>query len=437
MIISTDRLLARTVIVAILIISVIGCDRTDDSKDKLSVKTSIIFLHYFTDSLSGGINDMAAVFNSRNQQYDLKPTAINHESFETSIRYTLKSSPPDLYSYWAGARTQSILEDLTPIDRVWQQYQLDQCFSPVIIKAACEYDGHKYFVPLTQHYIGFFYNKKIFDTHNITPPTTWDEFLVVCEQLKNQQIIPIALGIREKWPAQFWFDLLLMRTAPYSFRSQLMQGQVGYDNPVVTAVFETWAQLIERGYFNAEPNDLSWDTGANELVYTGKAAMTLVGSWVIGQWTDAQHQWVAGRDFDFFSFPIIDPIIPLVSTGPIDGLVVPGRAVNKNGAEEVMVFLTEAAPQLAMSRGAGALAPSLKVSAQEYDTVRQRMMQEIMHSAHFAFPYDLSTPPPIADLGINAMTEFLEFPAERQQIQQRLADDVAHWFTINPLHQSQ
>ena len=57
-----------------------------------------------------------------------------------------------------------------------------------------------------------------------------------------------------------------------------------------------------------------------------------------------------------------------------------------------------------------------------------RVLQEIAHSSHFAFNYDLSTPPEIAEIGLNAFTEFLEFPADRQTIQQKLAADAVSQF---------
>jgi multiple sugar transport system substrate-binding protein/raffinose/stachyose/melibiose transport system substrate-binding protein len=416
-------------VIILLPLLLISCERAGGSKDTAAIKTSITFLHYFTDSMSGGLDDMAKVFNSQSNQYDLKPIPLDHESFKTSIRQNLEAgNPPDLYSYWAGARTASILKHLEPIDDIWNREKLDDRFSPAVIKAAVEYNGKKYFIPLTQHYVGFFYNKKIFSTYGLTPPKTWHEFITLCEQLKSKGITPIALGAREKWPAQFWFDLLLLRTSSYEFRQKLMQGEASYQDPCVTAVFERWQHLVQHGYFNRKPNDLSWDSGANELVYSGKAAMTLMGTWIIGYFSDSSHNWVAGKDFDFFPFPVIDPAVPPVSLGPIDGLVVPRKAANKSGAKEVMVFLTAAAPQEALSKGSGAVAPSRTVPLRFYGDIQQRVLQEIARSTHFAFNYDLATPPEIAELGLNALSEFLEFPADYRTIQQALATDAANSF---------
>lgn len=418
----------RIAVLLVALLMLAACNQ-NPAANRQPERSSITFLHYFTDSLSGGIADMAKVFNSQNSTFDLKPIPLDHESFKTSIKQNLETgNPPDLYSYWAGARTASVVEYLEPIDDVWAINKLDQRFTPTTVKAACEYNGKKYFIPLTQHYIGFFYNKRVFDTLNLKPPKTWKEFLVVCDRLKSGGKIPIALGAKEKWPAQFWFDLILLRTAPYEFREQLMKGEADYQDQKVSEVLRIWSNLVQKGYFNPKPNDLSWDSGANELVFSGKAGMTLMGTWVIGYFNDANHKWVAGRDYDFFPFPEINPAIPVVSIGPIDGIIVPKKSANKDGAKKALVFFTDAEPQKAMSQGSGAIAPSLTVPASYYGDIQQRVIKEITHSSHFAFAYDLSTPPAVAELGLNAFSEFLEFPTEYLSIQKRLASDASRQF---------
>jgi multiple sugar transport system substrate-binding protein/raffinose/stachyose/melibiose transport system substrate-binding protein len=48
------------------------------------------------------------------------------------------------------------------------------------------------------------------------------------------------LGSRERWPAQFWFDYLLLRTAGPKYRAELMAGEKSYTDPEVVRVMEMW-----------------------------------------------------------------------------------------------------------------------------------------------------------------------------------------------------
>lgn len=408
-----------------------GCDVGTERSATAAPKSAVTLLHYFTDSLSGGIAEMAYGFNSRNPRYELKAVSLDHEAFKTSIYDTLKSgNPPDLYSYWAGARTASIVDQLEPIDDIWQQGKLDDSFPPSITKAASEYAGKKYLIPITQHYVGFFYNKKVFDVRQMTPPATWDGLLAACKTLKASGVTPIALGARDKWPAQFWFDLLLLRTAPFEFRQSLTKGAARFDDPRVMAAFSRWKDLIDAGCFNTtpHPNDLAWDTGANEMVFRGEAAMTLMGTWTIGHLENREHGWTAGKDYDFFPFPIIDPDIPLAASGPIDGLVMPKRAANPAGAKAALLHMAQIDAQKAFSRGSGALAPNIQVEGGFYSDIQRRVREEIARSENFAFNFDLATPPAVANMGLDAFSEFLAFPASYPQIVQSLADGAETYF---------
>jgi multiple sugar transport system substrate-binding protein/raffinose/stachyose/melibiose transport system substrate-binding protein len=422
--------LLRSVFVGLMcLVALAGCERASEPPAAQAPKTAITFLHYFTGSLSGGLDDMARVFNRQNPQFEIKAVSLDHEAFKFSIQDTLKSGqPPDLYSYWAGARTASLVEDLEPLDDVWRQAGLDQQFAASLVRAASDYQGHKVLLPLTQHYVAFFYNKKVFDAHGLKPPASWDEFLAVCAALKAKGVVPIALGARDKWPAQFWFDLLLLRTAPFEFRQALMAGEASYADPKVKAVFAQWAGLIERGYFNAKPNELAWDSGANEMVYQGTAAMTLMGTWNIGFFGNDAHRWVAGQDYDFFPFPRMTPDLPTVALGPIDGLVVPKKALNRDGAKQAVVYLAGVEAQQAISQGSGALAPNTQVPRAFYSEIQQRVLSAIEQSPQFAFNYDLATAPAVAELGLAAFSEFLAFPKAYPQILGQLDSDATARF---------
>ncbi|MBE9608242.1 extracellular solute-binding protein [Chitinilyticum litopenaei] len=414
-----------------ILLALAACSRNDDTAVP-PPRSSITFLHYFTDSLSGGIDEMSQGFNNQHPALELKAISLDHEAFKTSIQDTLKTdNPPELYSYWAGARTASIVDELEPLDELWQQAGWDKAFAPSVIKAASEYRGKKYFLPLTQHYIAFFYNKKLFDQLQLQPPKTWEEFLAVCAALKARGITPIALGARDKWPAQFWFDYLLLRTAPYSFRQQLMSGEARFDDPQVRAVFARWKSLIDKGYFNSRPhpNELAWDSGANDMVFRGEAAMTLMGTWNLAYFSNNTHQWQAGKDFDFFPFPQIDPAIPTVALGPIDGIVMPKRAHDKAGAGTALRYLASAEAQRTFSRYSGALAPNLQVPDSAYSDIQRRVRKELERSPVFDFAFDLATPPPVAELGLDAFAEFLAFPDAYPEITRRLADEAAARFS--------
>lgn len=160
--------------------------------------------------------------------------------------------------------------------------------------------------------------------------------------------------------------------------------------------------------------------------------MTLMGTWVIGYFSNDTHRWQPGRDFDFFPFPTIASDVPPVALGGIDGLILPRRAINRAGAKQVLVHLADSEAQRAFSAGSGALAPNQQVPLASYNVLQRRAIDEIARSPIFAFNFDLSTPPAVAELGLNAFSEFLAFPAAYPQIIARLAEDAAKQHGVRP-----
>jgi len=375
----------------------------------------VTFFHYFSGTLSGGVDNMTQSYNAEQSKYVLVHTPVDHEAFKTSIRVMLAGgNPPDLFSYWAGARVQFVVDAdrLAPIDDVFEANNLNELFPPAV-QQGCTYNGKKYFMPLTQHFVPFFYNKDVFADVGVRPPNTWDEFLEVCEKIKQAGVAPIALGSRERWPAQFWLDYPLLRTAGPEYRARLMAGEASYTDPEVVKAWELWKTCVDRGFFIENPNAYDW-AEASAMVGTGEAAMTLMGTWFMQ--LDESIGWKPDEDYDFFPFPVVDASVPDVAVGPIDGVVLPAEAKNPEAAKQVLARLADVGPQTAFNTGSGALAPNKNVSDSTYNSLQLKVKALLAKIPNWAFNYDLATPPPAADVGLNAFSEFLENPADYMKI---------------------
>lgn len=376
----------------------------------------VTFFHYFSGTLSGGMDNLVETFNSENPEYALSHTPVDHEAFKTSILVMLSGgNPPDLFSYWAGARVQFVVDagQLLPIDDIFSENGISDLFSEAVNKATV-YNGNNYFLPLTQHYVAFFYNKDVFDRAGIAePPTTWDEFLEACEKIKDIGVTPIALGSRERWPAQFWLDYPLLRTAGPEYRARLMAGEASYTDPEVIRAFEMWKDLIDKGYFY--PNANAYDYAeASVLVGTGEAAMTLMGSWIMQ--LDDQIGWAPGEDYDFFHFPVVQEGVADAAVGPFDGVVVAKDSRNPEAAKKALVAMAQTEPMIAFNTGTGALAPNVNVPDSMYNVLQLKIKEYAGAVPNWAFNYDLATPPPVADVGLDAFARFIDNPDDYVEI---------------------
>ena len=390
----------------------------------------VTITHYFTGEFGLKVfNEQVAKFEAASG-YKLKNSPIGHEDFKTDILVRAAGdSLPDVFSYWAGARTQFVVDSgsLHAIDEMWSRDGLDDVVAKSVADSATLYNGKRYLVPFNYHYAGMFYNTKVLADAGVTEmPATWDEFLALCETLKGKGVTPIALGSKNRWPAQFWFDYLLLRTAGPDYRANLMNGSAAYDDAEVKAAMAMWKDLADKGYFAPNANADSW-TDASDKVARGDAAMTLMGTWITGYWHGIDLE--AGKDYDFFPFPTVTDGVPGAVVGPIDGLVISNDGDNRAGAEAFLSFMMSNTDVQASWTGAyGALSANVNVDPANYTDVMQRVSATVAAADVFAFNYDLATPPPVAEVGLSMFSEFMDDPSKVDDILARVAGDAAKAF---------
>lgn len=402
-----------------MFITLFGCS---SNNSKGIDNSPLIFLHYWSEDMSGGIDSMISKFNSYNAGYKISATGFEHESYKISMKVMLAGgNPPDLFSYWAGARTASLVKSgyLSPMSHIWKKENISSKFPPAIIEA-CKYDNKPYIIPVTQHYISFFYNKKIFQKLNLSEPRNWNEFLTLCHKLKSNNTIPIALGSQNKWPAQFWFDYILLRTAGNDYRNKLMSGQANYSDSLVVNAFKIWHDLIKNDFFNSNANRLKW-SDAGKMVAEEKAAMTLMGTWITG-FFDSKLSLKQETDYNYFSFPIIDTSISIAALGPIDAILLPKKS-NITKAEKVLSLFTQDDVQKAMSIGSGSLSPSINVNPDPSSPIQVNIQKELNNISTWAFNYDLANPPAVAELGLTLFEDFLNNPSDYKSLLDKMDSD--------------
>ena len=417
---SRCRLLAAAALVPMLLAAAPSWSQSDVS-----------ISHYFTGELGKkAFDEQVAKFEAATD-FTIKDSPVGHEDFKAGILVRAAGdSLPDVFSYWAGARVQFVVDsgDLHPIDEMWNREGLDDVVAKSVADSATMYNGNRYLVPLNYHYSGMFYNTKVFaDAGVMDMPTTWDGFLALCEKLKGMGITPIALGSMNRWPAQFWFDYLLLNTAGPEYRANLMNGSASYDDDEVKAAMALWRDLVDRGYFVKNANADNW-TDASNRVAQGEAAMTLMGTWITGYWNGLDL--MAGDDYDFFPFPAIGEGLPVSVVGPVDGLVISANVQNAPGAEAFLAFMvSDTDVQAGWTKGQGALSANVNVDPMEYNSVMQKANATVAAADNFAFNYDLATPPPVAEVGLSMFAEFMDDPSRVDDILSNAATAAATAFS--------
>ncbi len=416
------RLLRLMTVSAFVLVSCLAL--TGSAAPTSAQGNTINIVHYWSDTLGKKtMTELLDTFNKANTDVQAVDNTTGHEEFKTQILVMIAGdNPPDAFSYWAGARTQFVVDAgrLLDLDQFWADNNLDKVI-PAGVKTAAVYNGKIHLIPMNVHIVGFFYNPKVMEKAGVKEmPKTWDEFLAACEKIKASGVTPIALGSKNRWPAQFWFDYLVSYTAGAEYRQKLMAGKAAYTDPEVAKAMEVWKGLVDKGYFVKDANAYDWNDAADQVA-NGKAAMTLMGTFITGYWNGNKLEPV--KDYDFFPFPIMDPKLPVVAHGTVDGWTIPTSAKNPEGAKKLLLFMVSPKSQATWALGQGALAAVNNVDSSIYSPVMKKASEHLA-KVQFLSGYDLSTTPPMAEGGLNMFAQFMNDPSKYQDYLKQ-TEDVA------------
>ena len=330
----------------------------------------------------------------------------------------------DVMFLWTGylldtAMRQNLLGNLAD---VWEEKGFTDAISEPI-QAMSYYQGAPYFVPGGHGWTGIYYNKQIFLNYGLTPPTTWQEFITLCETLWSNGETPLSIAGSNAFVGTLWFDYLDMRLNGPDFHRRLLNGEEEYTNPKVTDVFETMRDLVERGFFVESPatmNDLSSVLSiirgdSADPVERRKAVMTLGSNFAV-----SDLPVVFLDELDFFPFPVMDPELPVGEVGITFGFVVPVKAPNPLQANAFAGFMGSAESAQVLTQQTNSQLTWVPVH-KEYD--RSLYSQRIAQAEALVANADSFGPPMVLSLP-NSMGSALN-----QVLNQLLSDrgEAADW----------
>ena len=227
---------------------------------------------------------------------DVQFNIYDSESYKKSIRNWLTGSPPDVVYWYAGYRmrqfvTPGLLEDVSDLYTSDLKASIHRSALDLVSVGEKQYG-----VPYTYYQVGLYFRRDVLAAAGVAePPSDWSGLVSACERLKARGIEPFAIGTRDLWPAAAWFDYLDLRLNGLAFHMDLMRGAVPYTDPRVRNIFERWRELLDRKCFSEAHASSSWQE-IQGLLYSGKAAMMLIGNFIVANFPDdvPRHRTLRG-----------------------------------------------------------------------------------------------------------------------------------------------
>ncbi len=290
----------------------------------------------------------------------------------------LAGKPPDTFQIHAGYAMEPYIKanQLAPIDDIWTASMKKNY--PKILQQMVIFNGHYYAVPLDVHRANvIWYNKKIFEKYGINASKikTFTDLLEVAKKLKKDGVTPFALGDRNKWPATMIFELALASQG-ISFYQKFINGEITQsDLPTLKKVLQEVVEYVN--YSNSNHADLTWDEACG-LVYSGKAAMTLMGDWADGYFK--VKGWKPNVDYGAIIIPA--GVYDLV----IDAFVLPAKASDPYATKKWLSFLGTVQAQNIFNPIKGSVAPRMDAPITPYDPIQKEFIKQLRTPGYILIP---------------------------------------------------
>jgi len=285
-----------------------GCSDDDKSSPAAPAQTDRtveLFSWWIAPSEAEALNALIAVHNDTYPHDKIVNAAIESgaKAREVLAQRLADGEPPDLYqenAYYLPAVMKTNPKSVVPITALFTELGLFDTVVPEVIQDVT-IDGEICSMPVNIHRENaVHYNKQIFEQQGIEIPTTLEELLAVCKQLKKAGITPFASSYKG-WIQRMLFNGLAMASMGATAYKSYFSGKTDMDEEAMRKTIALLDDVLTN-YVNDSATDVNFRwTDAADLVLNGEAAMFVHGDWAKGYFT--QLGWEPGVKFGIFAMP--------------------------------------------------------------------------------------------------------------------------------------
>ncbi|MBB2948641.1 raffinose/stachyose/melibiose transport system substrate-binding protein [Actinoplanes lutulentus] len=251
-------------------------------------------------------------FNKANTGGQIKVTTFQNDAYKDKLKTALGAGQaPSIIWGWGGGGLKSYVDndqvdDLT--DWFGQNAAVKDRLFPASFGPAT-INGKIYAMPCeTVQPIVLFYNKEVFDKLKLSPPTTWGEVMDIVPKINAANIAPFSLGGQSRWTNMMWLEFLFDRIGGPEVFQSVFDGQANaWNNPASLKGLTEIQNLIKANGFVKGFSSITADSNADQaLLYRGKAAMMLHGSWSYGIISAEGGSFIKDGKLGYVNFPTVE-----------------------------------------------------------------------------------------------------------------------------------
>ncbi|BBH68949.1 sugar ABC transporter substrate-binding protein [Actinoplanes sp. OR16] len=251
-------------------------------------------------------------FNKANSGGQIKVTTFQNDAYKDKLKTALGAGQaPSIIWGWGGGGLKSYVDN-DQVDDLTDWFAQNAAVKDRLFPASfgpATINGKIYAMPCeTVQPIVMFYNKEVFDNLKLTPPTTWGEVMDIVPKINAANIAPFSLGGQSRWTNMMWLEFLFDRIGGPEVFQAVFDGQANaWNNPASLRGLTEIQNLIKANGFVKGFSSITADSNADQaLLYRGKAAMMLHGSWSYGIISAEGGSFIKDGKLGYTSFPTVE-----------------------------------------------------------------------------------------------------------------------------------
>ncbi|NJP40632.1 ABC transporter substrate-binding protein [Oscillospiraceae bacterium HV4-5-C5C] len=237
-------------------------------------------------------------------------SATSNEQWKAQVLSDFETgSEPDVLFFFNGVDSNPLVEgeEVVSIDEIREVYPDYASNMDDSKLGASPVDGKNYSIPTAGYWEAMYVNKTVLEDAGVEIPdadTTWDEFLTMCQTIKDKGYTPIAVSLAEV--PHYWFEYTVLNNG-----SRAVHEIVPTDSS--SEEYTNWVNglndikdLYSKGFL-PENTLTATDAETFQLMADNKAAFAIDGSWKMGWFfgsTDEDGNEVAGNVDDVSRYTV-------------------------------------------------------------------------------------------------------------------------------------
>lgn len=348
------------VLLVFAVIVLVGCqdDGANEAASSGDGPVTIKVWTLWTDT-TDDVNAVAFRKALESAQTDLPDIVIEHdatenEAYKTKIKTAMAADDaPDVFFAWGAGFVKQFVDagKVEPLDEYMTDGTADRMKGGANTNFV--FNGNTYGITFSQWVASLYCNRALFDEYGVQIPATYDDLMQAVKTFNANDVYPITVGGKDKWPAMFWQNAFAIRTAGAETCNAALAGEASFDTPDFVESAQLLADLVDEEAFVDGALGLDYnESGA--LYLEGQAAMYYMGNWFAGD--------IAGHESDIAENTVVARF-PVVANGKgdetqylggsIDGLCVSANSKHKEAAATVAKYLMEQVARNLAAAGEG------------------------------------------------------------------------------------